>query len=71
MTNPNHTLSEWLLRKTLKLQERKLLTYDYLIKLGSDSLKITKINQQKFKIDFVKIDSYEDFIKPIKEKEIL
>ena len=70
MTNPNHDLSEWLLRKTLKLQKGKLLTYNHLIELGIDSLKITKINQKQFKIDFVKINSYEKFIeKSIKENE--
>jgi len=62
MTNPNNALSDWLLRKVLKLKEGELLTYDRLKLLGTDSVRITKIDNQNYKIDFAKIDSYENFI---------
>lgn len=62
MTNPNRELSEWLLRKVLKLKEGELLTYNKLKVLGIDSVRITKINSENYKIDFTKLDSYESFI---------
>lgn len=62
MTNPNNALSDWLLRKVLKLKEGELLTYDILQLLNIDSVRISKINNQNFKIDFTKVDSYENFI---------
>jgi len=62
MTNPNKALSDWLLRKVLKLQEGELLTYDRLKLLGIDSVRITKIADDKYRIDFAKIDSFEEFV---------
>lgn len=61
MTNPNDTLSYWLLRKVLKLKEKEILTYSHLKKLGIDSVKVTKIDTKVYKIDFSKIDMYEEF----------
>lgn len=66
MTNPNKALSEWLLRKVLKLKLGQILTYQHLRVLGIDSVKITKISEEKFKIDFSKLDSYEEFKKDLK-----
>ncbi len=63
MTNPNKALSEWLLRKVLKLQLGEILTYQHLKMLGIDSVKITKINKENFKIDFTSLGSYEEFEK--------
>ncbi len=63
MTNPNNALSRWLLRKVLKLQAKELLTYRHLNNLGIDSVIITKLHDKEFKIDFAKIDSYEEFEK--------
>ena len=61
MSNPNKDLSEWLLRIVLNVKEGELLTYEHLRKIGIDSVKVTKINREIFKIDFVKIGSYEKF----------
>jgi len=61
MTNPNKALSDWLLRKVLKLREGELLTYKRLELLNIDSVLITKLDQNRFKIDFAGIDSYNDF----------
>ncbi|TAG06857.1 MAG: restriction endonuclease, partial [Cytophagia bacterium] len=65
MTNPNNALSDWLLRKTLKLKEGQLLTYDRLELLGVDSVKVSKIDNQNFKIDFMSIDSFDVFVNSI------
>lgn len=62
MTNPNKDLSDWLLRKILKLKAGELLTYDKLKLIGIDSVRITKINNKNYKIDFAKIDSFENLI---------
>jgi len=62
MTNPNNALSNWLLRKVLKLKEYEVLTYEKLKIIGIDSVRITKINNNNFKIDFAGIDNFENFI---------
>jgi len=62
MTNPNNALSDWLLRKVLKLKEGELLNYDKLMLIGIDSVRITKIDNKNYKIDFAKTDMFENFI---------
>lgn len=61
MTDPNKALSDWLLRKVLKLKEGELATVEKLNELGFDSVIITKIDEENFKIDIMKTDSYEIF----------
>ncbi|MEW6556431.1 MAG: hypothetical protein AB1349_03650 [Elusimicrobiota bacterium] len=63
MTNPNNALSDWLLRKVLELKEGELLTYEKLKTLGIDSVRITKMDENNFKIDFARADSYDNFQK--------
>ncbi|MGB0999196.1 MAG: hypothetical protein ACPGVE_02545 [Flavobacteriales bacterium] len=63
MTNPNKALSDWLLRKILQLEEGELATIEKLDKLGFDSVIITKNEKSEFKIDIMKTDSYDKFIK--------
>lgn len=62
MTNPNNDLASWMLRRTLKLPEGEILDYERLRKVGYDSVKITRINNLEFLIDFAKINSYENFM---------
>ena len=62
MTNPNKALSDWLLRKVLLLKEGELATIEKLDKLGFDSVIILKVNDSHYKIDIMKMDTYEDFI---------
>jgi hypothetical protein len=62
MTNPNKALSDWLLRKVLQLKESELATIEKLDKLGFDSVIITKTDNQNFKIDIMKTNSYNSFI---------
>lgn len=61
MTNPNKALSDWLLRKVLQLKEGELATIEKLDKLGFDSVIITKTDNQNFKIDIMKTNTYNEF----------
>ncbi len=61
MTNPNRALSDWLLRKVLQLKEGEMATMEKLDKLGFDSVIITKSDNQNFKIDIMKTNSYKSF----------
>ncbi len=67
MTNPNNALANWLLRKTLMLNEGELLTYRKLEELGIDSVIITKFGDLKYTINFSGIGRYEEFILPTHE----
>lgn len=62
MTNPNNALSEWLLRKTLKIGEGELATMERLIELDFDSVVIRKDSMNKFTIDKAPSNSFEQFI---------
>jgi hypothetical protein len=61
MTNPNKSLSEWLLRSVLLLKEGELATIERLNMLGFDSVIVTKNNELDYSIDVCKTDSYENF----------
>ena len=61
MTNPNRALSDWLLRKVLQLKEGELATMEKLDKLGFDSVIILKDENENFKIDIMKTNSYKEF----------
>ena len=69
MTNPNKALSDWLLRKVLKLKEGEILTYERLMLIGIDSVRIIKIDNKNYKIDFAKINSFENLITQKNELE--
>jgi hypothetical protein len=62
MTNPNNAMSNWMLRKVLGLAQCELLEYKRLVEVGFDAVKITKIDNSNFLIDFALVDSYEEFI---------
>lgn len=62
MTNPNKALSDWLLRRVLKLQEGELATMEKLDALGFDSVIIIKTSDGNYKIDIMKTDSYKEFM---------
>lgn len=63
MSDPNKALSDWLLRKVLELKEGELATIEKLDKLGFDSVILIKEDNDNFKIDIRKTDSFEEFIK--------
>lgn len=67
-TNPQAVLGEWILHDVLNLQPRELLTMDHLIKLGVDSLKITKIDNKNFKIELAETYAFENWKLVIEDK---
>lgn len=68
MSYSNRELGQWILRDVLKLREGELLTYNRLQILGIDSVRIDKIDNSNFEINFAKVGSYEQF-KNILERE--
>ena len=62
MTQSNRKLGKLILRDGLKLNIGELATYEKLQLLGIDSVRIDKINESKFEINFAKNGSYERFV---------
>lgn len=52
MSDPNKALGKWILRDVLNLKKGQLLTYDYLLKVGIDSVKFVK-DPNGFSVDFI------------------
>lgn len=69
-TNPQGALGEWILKDILGLGNRAVVTMELLEKLGIDSLKITKIDNNNFKITVAETFAYEKF-KLENEKKLL
>lgn len=67
-TNPQSVLGKWILHDILGLQARELLTMDHLIRLGVDSLKVTKIDNQNFKIELAETYAFEKWKIEIEDK---
>jgi hypothetical protein len=61
MTNPNRALGNWMLRRVLQIPPGILATYDMLENVGVDSVKVTKISEDYFRIDFSSLGSFADF----------
>ncbi len=61
MSYYNRELGQWILRDVLNLREYEILTYEKLALLGIDSVRVDKINDLEFEINFSQIDSYENF----------
>jgi hypothetical protein len=62
MTSPNNALADWMLRRVLQLSEGEKLTYEHLLRVGYDCVKIVKVNEFMYSIDFNPLNSYEQFI---------
>lgn len=62
MSNPNKALGKWLLRDVFQIRENQLLTYSFLESINIDSVRIEKLSDLVYKIDFAKLDSYEDWM---------
>ena len=62
MSNPNKALGKWLLRDVLGLKEGELLTYKRLQLIGIDSIRLDKIDDNNYKINFVSLGSYDSYI---------
>lgn len=60
-TNPQGALGEWILKDVLGLENREVVTMDYLNELGIDSLRIIKLDDKHFKITVAETGAYEKF----------
>lgn len=61
MSNPNTDLGDWLIRDVLRLPEHELVTLSKLEDAWIDSVEVTKIRNDFFKIDFKEVWSYDKF----------
>ena len=61
MSYSNKELGKWILRKVLKLKEGELLTYNKLQKIGIDTVRIDKVDNNLFEINFSQIGTYDEF----------
>ncbi len=62
MSYSNRELGKWILRDVLRLKEGELLTFEKLQTLGIDSVRIDKVADSEFEINFTSLGSYEEFI---------
>jgi len=62
MSYSNKELGKWILRDVLNLEEGELLTYEKLQIIGIDSVRIDKLTNNEYEINFSKCGSYEKFI---------
>lgn len=60
-TNPQSALGEWVLKDVLGLKNREIATWELLDKLGIDSLKVTKKDDNHFFITVAETGAYEKF----------
>ncbi len=68
MSNPNKDLGKWLLRDILKLKDGQLVTNELLKTYDIDSVRIDKISENEFDINFTKTGSFEKFYKNNSDK---
>jgi hypothetical protein len=66
MSNPNKDLGRWLLRDIFKLKEGTLVTNELLDLYGIDSVRIDKVSNSEYEINFSKKGSFEEFINNFK-----
>lgn len=71
MSNPNKDLGQWLLRDVFKLKKGTLLTNELLDIYGIDSIRLDKIDENKYEINFSKKGSFEKFIKNLRMKNAI
>lgn len=69
-TNPQGALGEWILKDVLGLDNREVVTIEYLNSLGIDSLRIIKLDNKHFKITVAETGAYEKFKLNNKDKMI-
>jgi len=69
MSNPNEALGQWILRDIFKLDEGTLVTNDILKLYGIDSVRIDKINELEYEINFAELNSHEEFMLKLEQAE--
>jgi hypothetical protein len=66
MSSPNTDLGKWILRDILNLQPGVLVSINDLDRIGIDSVRIDKVDDSNFEINFAKTNSYLEFENEIK-----
>lgn len=61
MSNPNKALGEWLIDRVLKIEPGNIVTYSLLEEVGTDTVEVRKVGQDKFEIDFKNLGTFEKF----------
>lgn len=61
MSNPNSALGKWILRDILELKKGTLVTKEQLDVIGIDSIKLSKMVDGTYSLDFLKSGSFEEF----------
>ena len=79
MTNPNDVLCDWLYKVIdpnasdielhKRLQNKVPFTYQDLERIGKDSVRVSKLDEANFTVEFTPVDSYDLFINGIEEPE--
>jgi hypothetical protein len=62
MSHSNKALGQWILRDVLQLKEGEILTYKKLQEIGIDAVRIDKIGNLEYEINFSEIGSFETFL---------
>lgn len=61
MSNPNSALGKWILRDILELKKGELVTKEQLDIIGIDSIKLSKLADGTYSLDFSESGSFEKF----------
>lgn len=61
MSDPNKALGEWLIQDLLKVKPGVLITMEDLDSVGVDSVKLTKIKDDYYQLDFCETNRFEEF----------
>jgi hypothetical protein len=62
MSCSNKELGQWILRDVLELKEGELLNYKKLQETGIDSVRIDKMSDGTYEVNFAEIGSFENFM---------
>lgn len=68
MSNPNSALGKWILREVLNIPYGQIVTKEKLDNIGIDSVKLSKIENGQYMLDFSKLGSYDEFYEQNSEK---
>lgn len=60
-SNPNSALGNWILRDVLQIMPKVLVTSEMLDTIGIDSVQLSKMENNKYSLDFLKTGSYDEY----------
>ena len=61
MSDPNADLGQWILRDVLNIKPNTIVTKEMLERKGIDSVRLSKINNLEYHLDFTGVGKYEEF----------